>query len=72
MWQRRINGHLMEIQVYREMGGAIEEIIVWCHTCDPTGARVWLQKYSGNLKDDFTTANTWAELHAGLLTQPPE
>lgn len=30
-------GHLMEIQGWYGMGGGIEELFLWCHTCDPGG-----------------------------------
>ena len=31
------NGHEMEIQCFYEQGGGIEELFLWCHTCDPEG-----------------------------------
>lgn len=64
MW-RNINGHDMEIQVYREMGGGIEEVALWCHSCDPTGASTWNYPCRDQgLRKALVLARSQAEEHA--------
>ncbi len=33
-----LNGHVMEVQFWMGMGEGLENIVLWCHTCDPIGA----------------------------------
>ena len=37
MFSRVENGHGLELGWYHDQGGGIEEVWVWCHTCDPEG-----------------------------------
>lgn len=31
------NGHTMEINRFCGQGGEVEDVWLWCHTCDPEG-----------------------------------
>jgi len=33
-------GHRITITANSEMGGGIEEVFAWCHTCDPEGSEL--------------------------------
>lgn len=43
---REENGHDMELQLWADQGGGVEEIVVWCHTCDPTGVNLIKKEYT--------------------------
>jgi len=61
-----LNGHIMDI--YPVMGQAgIEEVVVWCKTCDPEGKQYIFQSDSPNfpsVEETIQTAVVQAKLHA--------
>ena len=43
MWMIE-NGHRLELQQWSGQGGELENLVIWCHTCDPEGENVMKAK----------------------------
>lgn len=43
-WYKSVPGHELELQFWHGQGGELEDIAVWCHTCDPEGKEVMMRE----------------------------
>lgn len=61
-----LNGHELEIQVWYDFG-AVEDLAVWCHTCDPPGRKVAIfnMREYPELGDAIKAALDYFFRHAG-------
>lgn len=67
MTSKYLNGHLLDILPIYGMGEVLEEVVVWCHTCDPKGELYIFQRDAENIPDVRETirdAVVQAKLHA--------
>lgn len=64
--EKTINGHYFTVHAVAEMGGGLEEIIMWCHTCDPEGADTFVveKRKVPDAEDAFKMLNEFANIHS--------
>ena len=64
-----LNGHIMDLYPIYGMGEGLEEIVVWCKTCDPEGAQYIFQRDArdiGDVRETIKDAVVQAKLHAAV------
>lgn len=64
-----MNGHVLDILPIYGQGEGLEEVVVWCKTCDPEGALYIFQRDAENISDLRETirdAVVQAKLHASV------
>lgn len=64
-----MNGHILDILPIYGMGEALEEVVVWCKTCDPKGELYIFQRDAEDITDmreAIRDAVVQAKLHASV------
>jgi hypothetical protein len=61
---RVMNGHEMSLFDVHDQGGAVEEVVFWCHSCDPEGTSITSVLLTDHTHNDaYALLMQYARLH---------